>query len=78
MRKLELVFKSSDDKVKTMTINYASDSLDNVKVQEQMQQIAALNMFQKDGINLYATPVAAQYRSTTIDPLFDNREPAKK
>nr|WP_243674602.1 hypothetical protein [Lentilactobacillus kisonensis] len=42
-----------------------------------MSQIAALNMFQKDGVNLYATPVAAQYRSTNIESLFDNRDEKK-
>ncbi|KRL20331.1 DUF2922 domain-containing protein [Lentilactobacillus kisonensis] len=77
MKKLELVFKSSDDKLKTMTINYANDTLEGTDVQKQMSQIAALNMFQKDGVNLYATPVAAQYRSTNIESLFDNRDEKK-
>lgn len=77
MRKLELVFKSSDDKLKTMVINYASDTLTADDLKARMEQIAALNMFQKDGINLYSTPVAAQYRDTQIQSLFDNREKQK-
>lgn len=74
MRTLELIFKSSDDKTKTMTISYASGNLAGEDVQKKMQAISALGMFDKDGVNPYQTPIAAQYKSTEIDPLFDIRK----
>lgn len=73
MRTLELVFKSSDDKTKTLSISYAQDGLKGVDVQKKMQEIASLNMFDKDGVNPYQTPVAAKYKRTEIDSLFDTR-----
>ncbi|EEI71878.1 DUF2922 domain-containing protein [Lentilactobacillus hilgardii] len=74
MRTLELIFKSSDDKTKTMTISYASGNLAGEDVQKKMQAISVLGMFDKDGVNPYQTPIAAQYKSTEIDPLFDTRK----
>uniref|UniRef100_UPI00403F79C0 DUF2922 domain-containing protein n=1 Tax=Lentilactobacillus hilgardii TaxID=1588 RepID=UPI00403F79C0 len=74
MRTLELIFKSSDDKTKTMTISYASGNLAGEDVQKKMQAISALGMFDQDGVNPYQTPIAAQYKSTEIDPLFDTRK----
>ncbi|USS86140.1 hypothetical protein M3M38_05435 [Fructilactobacillus cliffordii] len=35
-----------------------------------MKRIAALEMFKKDGVNLYATPVAARYAENNKYPIF--------
>ncbi|GAF37211.1 DUF2922 domain-containing protein [Lentilactobacillus farraginis] len=74
MRTLELIFKSSDDKTKTMSISYASGELAGEDVKKKMQEIAGLGMFDKDGVNPYQTPLAAHYKSTEIEPLFDTRK----
>ncbi|AEB72826.1 DUF2922 domain-containing protein [Lentilactobacillus buchneri] len=73
MRKLELVFKTSDEKLKTLSINYANGELTGDTVNKAMTEIAKLKMFDRDGIDPYATPIAAQYRKTEIDKLFDTR-----
>ena len=74
MKKLELIFKSSDDKTKTFTLNYAAGDLTAEKVTAQMDAIAALKLFDKNGVNPYATALAARYVETTASPLFDRRE----
>jgi hypothetical protein len=73
MRTLELIFKSADDKTKTISINYASGNLVGADVQKKMQQITELGMFDNNGVNPYQTPIAAQYRRTEIDKLYDTR-----
>ena len=73
MRKLELVFKTSDEKLKTLSINYANGELNGDTVNKAITEIAKLKMFDRDGIDPYATPIAAQYRKTEIDKLFDTR-----
>ncbi|KRK87998.1 DUF2922 domain-containing protein [Lentilactobacillus sunkii] len=73
MRKLELVFKSSDEKLKTLSINYANGDLSAETVTKAMEDISKLKMFDRDGVDPYATPIAAQYRKTEINKLFDTR-----
>lgn len=73
MRKLELVFKSSDEKLKTLSISYANGELNEDTVSKAMADISNLKMFDRDGVDPYATPIAAQYRKTDITKLFDTR-----
>lgn len=73
MRKLELVFKTSDEKLKTLSINYANGDLSKEAVTKAMEDISKLKMFDHDGVDPYATPIAAQYRKTEINKLFDTR-----
>ncbi|GAA6236882.1 DUF2922 domain-containing protein [Apilactobacillus micheneri] len=73
MKKLELVFKSEDQKVKTLRLNYVSGQLDNEALQSAMNRIGALKMFKVNGMNQYQVPVAARYIDTNTDTIFDNR-----
>ncbi|WP_283680481.1 DUF2922 domain-containing protein [Lentilactobacillus sp. Marseille-Q4993] len=74
MKKLELVFKASDNKVKILSLNYASEDLSGQAVKEQMDIIAGLKMFDRNGVNPYAQPLAARYSQNFVEPLFDNRK----
>jgi len=73
MSKLELIFESSDHKIKTLQLNYAKDGLTDKVALAQMNKIAALKMFDKDGTNPYVKPVAARYSATMRNTIFDNR-----
>ncbi|USS85745.1 DUF2922 domain-containing protein [Fructilactobacillus myrtifloralis] len=70
MKILELVFKTEQHKVRTLQLNYANQNLEASKVEDLMKRISALEMFKKDGINLYATPVAARYAENSKYPIF--------
>ncbi|USS89216.1 DUF2922 domain-containing protein [Fructilactobacillus cliffordii] len=70
MKLLELVFKSEQHKVRTLQLNYANQNLEAAQVEDLMKRIAALEMFKKDGVNLYATPVAARYAENNKYPIF--------
>lgn len=78
MKKLELVFKSEDQKVKTLRLNYVSGKLDNETLQSAMNRIGALKMFKVNGMNQYQVPVAARYIDTNTDTIFDNRVEEKQ
>ncbi|USS86147.1 DUF2922 domain-containing protein [Fructilactobacillus cliffordii] len=70
MKILELVFKTEQHKVRTLQLNYANQNLEADKVQDLMKRISDLDMFKNDGINLYATPVAARYAENSKYPIF--------
>ncbi|TPR50376.1 DUF2922 domain-containing protein [Apilactobacillus micheneri] len=78
MKKLELVFKSEDQKVKTLRLNYVSDKLDNETLQSAMNRIGALKMFKVNGMNQYQIPVAARYVNTNTETIFDTRNDDKQ
>ncbi|TPR26150.1 DUF2922 domain-containing protein [Apilactobacillus micheneri] len=78
MKKLELVFKSEDQKVKTLRLNYVSGQLDNETLQSAMNRIGALKMFKVNGMNQYQVPVAARYIDTNSETIFDTRNEDKQ
>lgn len=78
MRNLELVFKSDENKVKTIKLSYASSTLGEAVVKNAMDRIAKLEMFQKDGVNLYNTPVCARYVEIKKYPIYQAPVPATK
>ncbi|TPR43665.1 DUF2922 domain-containing protein [Apilactobacillus micheneri] len=78
MKKLELVFKSEDQKVKTLRLNYVSGKLDNEALQSAMNRIGALKMFKVNGMNQYQVPVAARYIDTNSETIFDTRNEDKQ
>ncbi|TPR41455.1 DUF2922 domain-containing protein [Apilactobacillus micheneri] len=78
MKKLELVFKSEDQKVKTLRLNYVSSKLDNEALISAMNRIGALKMFRVNGMNQYQVPVAARYVDTNTETIFDTRNEDKQ
>ncbi|GLB47277.1 hypothetical protein WR164_12560 [Philodulcilactobacillus myokoensis] len=73
MRHLELVFKSEDNKVKKLKLNYVNESLTEATIKQAMADMASLQMFKKDGVSMYAKPVAAQYVDNNTTSVFDDR-----
>nr|WP_289847040.1 DUF2922 domain-containing protein [Fructilactobacillus ixorae] len=65
-----MVFKTEQYKVRTLQLNYANQNSEVAKVEDLMNLISALEMFKKDGINLYATPVATRYAENSKYPIF--------
>ncbi len=66
MKTLNLTFKGSLGKAHTMKLKYANDNLDEATVRAAMDQISKTKLFvNKDGEELYATPVSAKYVMTT-------------
>ncbi|TPR37635.1 DUF2922 domain-containing protein [Apilactobacillus micheneri] len=78
MKKLELVFKSEDQKVKTLRLNYVSSKLNNEALISAMNRIGALKMFRVNGMNQYQVPVAARYVDTNTETIFDTRNEDKQ
>ncbi|USS90647.1 DUF2922 domain-containing protein [Fructilactobacillus carniphilus] len=76
MKILELVFNTEQRKVRTLQLNYADQNLEAAQVEALMKRIVDLEMFKKDGVNLYATPVAARYAENNKYPLFGTIKPA--
>lgn len=70
MKALSLSFKGSLGKTHSLKLNYANNNLDADTVKAAMNQMVTLNLFSKDGENLYAKPVSAKYVETTETPLF--------
>lgn len=73
MKHLELIYHNSEAKLTTMRLTYAQENLSEATTRAAMEKIAELKMFDKDGVNPYAEPVAARYVETTSAPIFDNR-----
>lgn len=65
MKALELSFKGSDLRIKHLRLKYVNTDLTTDDVQKLMNEIAAAKLFNKDGVDLYATPVRADIIETT-------------
>lgn len=70
MKQLEMVFKSQNNKVRTLRLSYVNQELDAIKVKEAMTKIAELKMFKQNGEYLYVTPVSANYTETKDQSIF--------
>lgn len=73
MKHLELIYRNSDSKLTTLRLTYAQENLSETVTKKAMENIAALNMFDNEGVNPYVEPVAARYVETNTDPIFDTR-----
>lgn len=69
-KKLKMVFKDDLDYTKTLSPSIAAENLDAEVVQNSMNAIAALGIFEKDSVQKYVTPVSAHYTETITTPIF--------
>ncbi|WP_071130415.1 DUF2922 domain-containing protein [Enterococcus timonensis] len=69
-KKLKLVFKDSLGKTSTLAPAISDVLLDAEVVENSMQAISALELFEKDAVLKYATPVSANYTETIVTPIF--------
>ena len=76
-KSLRLSFKNAKDKSTSITLANALDNLEADKVKDAMQKIAGSNVFTKDGVALYVTPVSANYIERTVTPVFNDEAEAK-
>lgn len=71
MKTLDMSFKTSTHKIHHLKLRYASDGLTKEVVAKAMADLAATKLFDKDGVNLLAEPVAAKYVETVETPIID-------
>lgn len=69
-KKLKMVFKDDLDYKKTLSPTIADENLEAEAVQNSMAAIAALDLFEKDSVQKYVTPVSAHYTETITTPIF--------
>ena len=74
---LRLNFQNGQGRTKSLTLANALDNLEADKIKEAMKKIADSNVFEKDGVTIYATPVSANYIERTVTPVFDDSEAVK-
>ena len=71
---LRLSFRRSEGKSTSMILANAADNLPADKVKDAMKKISGANVFEKDGVAIYAEPTAANYIERTVTPVFDDSE----
>ena len=74
---LKLAFQNGKGKSTSLTLANALDNLETDKIKDAMKKIADSNVFEKDGVTIYATPVGASYIERTVTPVFDDSEAVK-
>ena len=76
MKTLNLTFKSNRGKKHLLKLSYASENLSAETVRQAMDQLSTINAFtNKEGENIYATPVSAKYVDTVSTVLFNDERP---
>lgn len=75
---LRLTFLAGDGKKKNMTITDPVDGLTSTEVQKQMASICAARVFEKDGVDLYNVPNAADYVERVVTNIFGGDETAEE
>ena len=76
---LKLTFLNGEKKKDSITLADAVDNLTEDQVRGAMKTIASANVFEKDGVAYYKTPVSASYVEHTVTDVFnDNAKKADK
>lgn len=70
--KLELQFATEEGKTRTLSINEPALDLDPETVQAAMDTIAAQNIFEQEGIQIYNQVKGARYVTRSVDEVFQN------
>lgn len=77
MKTLNLTFKGSRGKKHLLKLSYASENLTAETVRQAMSQLSSVNAFtNKEGENIYETPLSAKYVDTVSTVLFNDEHPA--
>ncbi|AUJ29515.1 MAG: DUF2922 domain-containing protein [Liquorilactobacillus hordei] len=73
MKQLDMVFGSQSGKTKNhFRLSYANNDLDKEVIKKAMNDLAELGIFvNKNGEELYTTPISAKYVETTNTPIFE-------
>ena len=70
--KLELQFATEEGKTRTLSINEPALDLDPETVQAAMDTIAAQNIFEQEGIQIYNQVKGARYVTRSVDEIFQS------
>lgn len=70
MKKLKLSFVNADGTKTTITPKYVDENLDAATVQQAMEKMAGLQLFDKKNVALYQKVNGAKYVETIETPLF--------
>lgn len=70
--KLELQFATEEGKTRTLSINEPALDLDPETVQAAMDTIAAQNIFEQEGIQIYNQVKGARYVTRSVDEVFQS------
>ena len=66
-KKLHLRFKGSDRKTKNLIISRPKDKLKKAVANRAMEDIVEVNLFEKDGVQLYEGRRDAYYKTRRVD-----------
>lgn len=69
---LRLSFKNEENKTKSISLTNAAVNLSEKEIRDVMDEIAAADVFQKDGVDLYKIPCGAEYIERTVNVVFDD------
>ncbi|MHC5247760.1 DUF2922 domain-containing protein [Enterococcus sp. LJL90] len=80
MRKLHLLFKNADGSRKRIVVECCHQNLSAESVRRAMEEIIALKLFERNGVQLYTEIVGAKYVEKRITIIFDdgNSRPLKE
>ena len=67
---LKLTFLNGENKKNSITLVDAVDNLTEDQVRTAMSTIASANVFEKDGVAYYKTPVSASYVERTVTDVY--------
>ena len=70
--KLELQFATEEGKSRLMSINEPALDLEPKVVQTAMETIAAQNIFEQEGVQIYNKVKGARYVTRSVDEVFEN------
>ncbi|KRM74495.1 DUF2922 domain-containing protein [Secundilactobacillus collinoides] len=68
---LQLVFKGEDEKLHTFSFNKAVPDLDESTIKKAMTTVTTLDMFAKQGVQLYLNVASAAYVDTVNRHVFE-------
>ena len=72
--KLELQFATEEGKSRTLSVNQPAMDLDQATVEAAMEAIAAQNLFEYEGIQLYNQVKGARYVTRTVNDVFETED----
>ncbi|HLR91550.1 MAG TPA: DUF2922 domain-containing protein [Atopostipes sp.] len=70
--KLELQFATEEGRTRSLSVNQPAMDLDPAVVEEAMNTIAAQNIFEQEGIQIYNTVKGARYVTRAVEDVFQN------
>ena len=71
---LKLTFKNSKAKKVNLSLPDAAENLTEEEIKTAMNEMCEANLFVKEEVDQYQTPLSAQYVERTVTSVFDDSE----